>query len=406
MAVVIAPPDQATLLAPLLPALPAAAASTEPAVGVLPLLSPILRQRVQLLSESSSQPWLRLLCYDASKAAKLAEIARGPNLEPHPVSGEVEVDWGFDSETRYKRLDSETLQALVALPELGIAFSLVYCVGDRDGGGDGWRIGEVTVAEKPLPFSTFCGASSISEAEVQFKEDQAQKKPTQHPNSSNADKSIRVGNHVYDDDDDDDYDDDDDDDEQDDDYWGRYDDTPARSPAMKRSPAPHAAGSAIRPGAGSLADAENDYFARYNQMQPAMDPHDPDEESEAGQAIPPLGLGQNLPSQAQETRTAHGDQWHSQVEQDHDLVSAAAAQIMQPRPESSASSNGSLAVARLEEMAERQDHVEFGVKQHISRSIRSLYKLARASGINRDEFDGLVKRELDLLALMDDEELC
>ncbi|KJZ73517.1 hypothetical protein HIM_07073 [Hirsutella minnesotensis 3608] len=388
MGVVIAPPDQAGLLAPLLPALPAAAASTRPATKLLPLLSPILRQRVQLLSESSSEPWLRLLCYDTSKAVKLAEIVQGPSLEPHPVSGEVEVDWGYDAETRYRRLDQETLQALVALPELGVAFQLVYCVGDTEGGGDGWRIGEVTVADKPSPFSRFGGTPSIAEAERQFYQgldQQADKSAAGQPKIAAAitQSQVRDGSGISgalggaEEDDDDD------------DYWGRYDATPVRTPAVKQSPAPAAASSSRPAGAYRTASAEDDYFARYDSVQPAMDNHDPDEEAQQAHIAPPLGLGQTTFVSPRPT-----DRPDSPITTD----------IVHPRPESSASSNGSHMVARLEESAGKQEQSEFGVKQHVSRSIRSLYMLSRASGIGRDEFERLVQTELAVLGMIEDEE--
>lgn len=370
MAVVISPPDQETLLAPILPALPAAAASTQPAIQVLPLLSPILRQRVQLLSASSTEPWLRLLCYDTSKAAKLAEIARGPALEPHPVSGEVEVDWGYDAETRYRRLDEETLQALVALPELGLAFQLVYCVNDKEGGGDGWRIGEVTIAEKPSPFLQFGGASTIAEAERQHRD---KGKDTLKVNGATASSTQ--------------------DDEDDDDYWARYDATPARTPANNRSPAPNTSGAPAQRPSEFRSTAEDDYFAQYDDVQPAMDNHDPDEEAQAAQLMPPLGF--------QKSSTVADVNENGGIQTD---VSNAEIALQHPRPDSSASSNGSHTVAKLEETAGKQEQNEFGVKQHVSRSIRSLYMLSKASGIDREEFDRLVKTELDLLAMMDEGE--
>lgn len=379
MSLAIAPPDQAGLLAPLLPALPAAAASAEPAVRLLPLLSPILRQRVQLLSESSSEPWLRLLCYDASKAAKLADIVRGPSLEPHPVSGEVEVDWDYDAQTRYRRLDRETLHALVALPELGIAFQLVYCVGDHEGGGDGWRIGEVTVADTPSPFSRFGGASTIVEAERQFQQGQSN-------GDSKGQIMITPVSKQHDDESAAPQDDDDDD------YWGRYDATPARTPAAKRSPGPGAAQSSRTADPHQLASAEDDYFAQYDQVQPAMDNHDPDEEAQNTHLAPPLGLG-----------NAHSS-WLQGQTPDMATDQPMAADIIHPRPESSASSNGPTTVARLEETAGKQEQNEFGVKQHVSRSVRSLYMLARASGIAREEFARLVTTELAVLGIMDEDE--
>ncbi|POR39453.1 Uncharacterized protein TPAR_00354 [Tolypocladium paradoxum] len=387
MAAAIAPPDLASLLTPLLPALPPAAASTRPPTKVLPLLSPILRQRVQLLSASSSEPWLRLLCYDTGKAAKLAEIARDPRLEPHPVSGEVEVDWGYDAETRYRRLDAETLQALVALSELGIAFQLVYCVNDQEGGGDGWRVGEVTVADRPSPFSQFGGASAIAEAERQFREGQTGKATVQVTDTDGVDRG-----------------DDDDDDDDDDDYWGRYDATPARTPAEKRSPAPGASSAPQAANPFRPASAEDEYFAQYDQVQPAMDNHDPDEEAQQAHMMPPLGLAQHNTTLAQPRPSeAQRSALLGQPDAASSIPPGASA-IVHPRPESSASSNGSYTVARLEETAGKQEQNEFGVKQHVSRSIRSLYMLSRASGIDRDEFERLVKTELDLLGMIEDQD--
>ncbi|PHH69875.1 hypothetical protein CDD80_6396 [Ophiocordyceps camponoti-rufipedis] len=371
MAVAISPPDQASLLAPLLPALPVAAAATQPAVKLLPLLSPILRQRVQLLSESSSEPWLRLLCYDADKTGRLAEIARGESLEPHPVSGEVEIDWGYDAETRYRRLDQETLQALVVLSEIGIAFLLVYCVGDQVGGGDGWRIGEVTVAEKPSPFVRFGGAPSIVEAERQY--------------AASGMDAARSKDNADDDNGDGDGDDDDDDDDA---YWGRYDLTPGRltprrTPANKRSPAP-------RSMLGQQeASGEDAYFSQYDHVQPAADGHDPDEEMAQTHLVPPLGLQ----TVTNETTTEKANP-----------PSATETDIVSPRPASSASSSGCDAIARLEESAGRQEQTEFGVRQHVARSIRSLYMVSRATGMSRDDFQRLVERELAVLGMVEGDE--
>jgi hypothetical protein len=42
-----------------------------------------------------------------------------------------------------------------------------------------------------------------------------------------------------------------------------------------------------------------------------------------------------------------------------------------------------------------------GIKQHISTDIKSLYRLAKSGGIERAEFERIVKTELDMLAMMD-----
>ncbi|KAG8675145.1 hypothetical protein FPOAC2_01189 [Fusarium poae] len=391
------PPDTTQLLAPFLPALPPSTISTEPAIGILPLLSPILRQRVKLLSPTSSEPWIRLLCYDKEKIPELVQIAQGGSLEPHPVSGEVEVDWEYDAETRFRRVDEETFQALVALSTLGLAFKLVYCVGDAEGGGDGWRVGEVTVTDKPSPFLQFGGVSSIAEAERQFAETQA-KKVTSIANDTNyPSQSLHVPDGGHDDEDDDD------------DYWARYDATPARTPAHKSPAPPPQATSQM--GGGRAASAEDAYFAQYDTVQPAMDNHDPDEEEAAAQIAPPLGLGRGYDSAETSERNETQGSW-TLAEADHLGPGSAQngndperhATLLHPRPASSASSNGSETVAKLEASAGKQTQNEFGVKQHVSRSIRSLFLLSRASGIDRHEFENLVRAELDILGMVEDQE--
>ncbi|KAK2050144.1 hypothetical protein LZ31DRAFT_206839 [Colletotrichum somersetense] len=390
-------PNIGGLLAPLLPALVPASISTQPAIGVLPLLSPILRQRVQLLSESSTEPWLRLLAYDTDKAARLLEIVQSGRLEPHPVSGEVEVDWEYDAKTRYRRLDLETLQAFVALEELELTFRLVYCVGDKDGGGDGWRIGEVSVVDKAAPFGTFGGYSTIAEAEKAYADEKSK------TCASKASASVSHNDTPEADED------------EDDGYWDRYDATPARTPAndypaTKRSPAPQAQ----RPsplGQFRTDSAEDAYYAQYDSVQPAMDAHDPDEEVEGFDVAPPLGLG-TVVSQDNSDRGLNetNGSWtlaepprspSIRSQQDEDR----AAVLLHPRPASSASSNGSRLVEKLEESVGKQEQNEFGVKQHVSRSIHNLFLLARSSGIDREEFERLVKTELDVLGMIEDNEM-
>ncbi|EKJ67536.1 hypothetical protein FPSE_12281 [Fusarium pseudograminearum CS3096] len=391
------PPDATQLLAPFLPALPPSTISTEPAIGILPLLSPILRQRVKLLSPTSSEPWIRLLCYDKEKITELVQIAQGGSLEPHPVSGEVEVDWEYDAETRFRRLDEETFQALVALSSLGLAFQLVYCVGDVEGGGDGWRVGEVTVTDKPSPFLQFGGASGIAEAEQQFAETQAKKVTSIAKDTTGPSQSLSVPDGGHEDEDDDD------------DYWARYDATPARTPAQK-SPAPPSKATS-QMGGVRAASAEDAYFAQYDNVQPAMDNHDPDEEEVAAQIAPPLGLGRAHDSAEASERNETQGSW-TLAEAEHLGPSSAQngndserhAALLHPRPASSASSNGSETVAKLEASAGKQTQNEFGVKQHVSRSIRSLFLLARASGIDRNEFENLVRAELDILGMVEDQE--
>lgn len=391
----IANPDLRGILTPLLPSLPAAALSTQPAPAILPLLSPILRQRVQLLSSASTEPWLRLLSYDKGKDARLAEVARSDRLEPHPVSGEVEVDWDYDVQTQYRRLDEETLQALVVLEDFELFFRLVYCINDEAGGGDGWRVGEISVPDKSNPFASFAGHSSVEAAENSFRQQGAN---TNAATSQPA--SFAVVDQPVHDKQEEEHDDDDDDD---DDYWARYDATPARSPAPQSAPQQTMA-------ATHQAEEDDAYFSQYDNVQPAMDNHDPDEAQAAQQitgSVPPLGLqhpvdaGAGAGEEVNETNgawtLAPSPGGRSQEEEER------TASLAHPRPESSASSNGSNTVLKLEEQAGRQEASEFGVKQHVSRSIRSLFLLSRAAGIDRDEFERMVKTELDVLGMVEED---
>ncbi|KAG6044947.1 hypothetical protein E4U17_000334 [Claviceps sp. LM77 group G4] len=399
MAPVISPPLPARLLAPILPALPAAAASPQPAPQILPLLSPILRQRVQLLSgpgsSSGPEPWLRLLCYDAAKAVRLANLVSGPALEPHPVSGEVEIDWDCDAETRYRRLDQETLQALVVLSEVGLAFQLVYCLHDEEGidGANGWRIGEVTTVETSSPFTQFGGTATIAEAERLYEECGSGRKDASSSrgvndggvlqrvvqeggkasdSNSNKNNDTKDGNngggtgHVSRDE------------NEDDDYWDLYDKTPAQTPTGKhRSPAPVQA----QEGTPSAAAAEDAYFAQYADVQPAMDNHDPDEEAQAQQL-----LNVNVAGSVAARATTERER----------------PTLQQPHPDSPTASPAANTIAHLEQCAGNQTRNEFSVKQHISRTIRSLAMLATASGIDTEEFSSLVKTELELLSMAEE----
>jgi hypothetical protein len=82
--------------------------------------------------------------------------------------------------------------------------------------------------------------------------------------------------------------------------------------------------------------------------------------------------------------------------------------LAHPRPGSSTGSSGSDTVEKLERRAAARDsreQSETGIKQHIGTSIKSLYRLAKVAGIDRAEFERLVRTELDCLALMDEDDV-
>lgn len=392
----ITPPDVRSIVTAVLSSLPGASVSTEPSSNVLPLLAPILRQRVQVLSAASQEPWIRLLTYDTAKVPRLTSIAQSGVLDPHPVSGEIEMDWDYNVEIKYKRVDEETLQTLVVLGEMDLFVRLVHCTEDEESGGGGWRVGEVGVASDPSPLASYGGFSTLDDAQKTF---EASKQTGGRQLSVNTTRAPAAAVEEEDDDDDD--------------YWARYDATPARTPANHRSPAPQSMTKASQPEIERSQSAEDAYYSQYDSVQPAMDPHDPDEEIEHVNVPPPLGmervggLGDNIDQSQNETsgvwtlavppKSPSSRSIRSQEDEERTQ------NLLHPRPESSASSNGSVMVARLEESAERKEQSEFGVKQHISRSIRSLYLLSRASGIDREEFERMVRTELDVLGMVEDE---
>ncbi|KAF7859720.1 hypothetical protein EAF04_008799 [Stromatinia cepivora] len=373
------------LLAPLLASLPAASVSPQPPTALLPLLSPILRQRVQILSSTSDEPWLPLLCYDASNISKLEQAIRNDRLEAHPVSGEVEVDWESEVEIQYRRIDEETLQALVILRDLSLTVQLVWCVGDELGGGDGWRIGEVGAYD---PENQGWGKKDIASAETAFISGTPQLSTQASGTLSNVSNGAK---------------DTEAEDGDDDDYWAQYDNTPSRTPAPKHSPAPQSMQNSSK-----SADDEESYYAQYADVQPAMDNHDPDEAAQNGTVETSLGQDDQITSTLQQNLQNHTPS-HEVKPWDSESSSAIMnggeyVEVVQPRPGSRTSSSGSETVAKLEKRAEAREQNEIGIKQHISTSVKSLYRLAKVAGIERAEFDRLIRTELDCLSLMDEDD--
>lgn len=385
MVAYIATPDPLTLAPPLLACLPTSFVSPQPPPALLPLLSPILRQRVQILTSVSASPtdsWLRLLCWDAGKAERVQTLVDGATFEPHPVSGEIELE--SDMPVRYRRVDEETLQALILLPDYSLKVVYLWCPTDQDGGGPGWRVAELLPAEGPADeVDEASWAMSIGEADARAREkimddalNAAEKSEQQEASRQEAEEE----------------------DEEDDDadYWARYDATPGRTPNVK-TPAPNATSALQPPG-----PADDSYFSQYADVQPAMDNHDPSEDQ------PELGasslngdmLTSLLGRQVNGTDGAEPRRTNGFASTTTDPEKAMA--LNHPRPSSTPSSSSD-AVARLEHEAESQSSCEIGVKHHISSNIKSLFRLAKCTGISRVEFQSLVQTELELLNLSDDD---
>lgn len=370
----IPPPDTRLLLPPLLACLlPTAFASPRPPSALLPLLSPILRQRLQLLSAhatSSSDSWLPLLCWNANSAAELPSIIEGDKFELHPVSGDVEIP-DID-ELKYRRLDNETLQARVVVSEFRLGIIYLWCEGDQEGGGTGWRVAEVTPWPEKTEDENNTWCTTIGEADSKS-QDHLMEEALRVGSSStlsvpNGGASQEKGGS---------------DDDADDDYWAQYDNTPGQTPA-KRSPAPGGAPTLTRP-ARTTSDA--DYYAQYEQVQPALDNDDP---SEAPPTMVDPALNDNTITPPQPI-----PQLSTIPPADQPLP------IDHPHPTSSPTHSTTL--SRLEDSAELQSVAEIAIRQHISTSVKSLFRLARGSGIEREEFERLVRTELEVVGMVEED---
>ncbi|KAI1946514.1 hypothetical protein LOZ57_003769 [Ophidiomyces ophidiicola] len=371
-------PDPRALLPPLLACLPVGFASPQPPPALLPLLSPVLRQRIQLLSSVSpslSESWIRLLCWDVAKGAEIERIVGEASFEPHPISGEIDIP--DDIETRYKRIDHETLRASLLLTVYNLATIYVWCPNDQEPGGSGWKVTEVLPLDL-FKHETDSWKTSIAEANDDFPNVTLRGKLAGRVNPSNEHSGLRHDENEQDDDE----------------YWAQYDDNLGRTPVRKHSPAPDR----YHTGALKSIDTTLDslYYSRYDGVQPALDSDDPSvDRNELGDSSFSNEAVANILRQHM-TRLARQGEQPSTPPGTIDPTLA----LNHPRP-SSASSDGSAAVLKLEQSAESQSLSQVGVREHISCQITSLYRLAKCTGISGEEFAGFVQNELESLGIAD-----
>jgi hypothetical protein len=346
----------------------------------------VLRQRISYLSESTDRKsWLQLLSWDSSRAAKLPAAVQHIDLEPHPVSGELELD--DVRPAKYQRLDEETLHARLEVEQFGLLPVYVWCESDEHGDtGPGWKLAELRALEDLEDGTEWY--DSPSDANYTAAPDAGA------PNSAPTPAE----------------------EEENDDYWAAYDRTPGQTPAPDVKPNPHPTNGR------QMADAQ--YFARYaNEVQPALDSHDPDESSghigestlRGDSLLDQTSLGFTSPP-PQLASFDHASYNHPQSNNHLNIPTADQDHLSMPRPISPTSSHSSVehleerAAAMSQEDTQKSSYNEGalqaqrGIKMHISTDIKSLFRLAKSSGMDRAEFEEIIRRELDVLSLLEQDE--
>nr|POF12743.1 hypothetical protein CFP56_09895 [Quercus suber] len=385
------PPNPRDLLPPLLACLPTSFLSPHAPPALLPLLAPILRQRVNYLSAGgppSKDGWLPLLSWNNQNASKLPAAIERMVLEPHPVSGEIEMD---DMQpAKYRRLDEETLQARLEVEQFDLLPTYVWVENDEHGGtGPGWKLSDLKTLEDVEDGSSWYTSPTEASAAVTEYANGTVEGVHAYPTPPSVSQSQRN-------------------DDDGDDYWASYDRAPGQTPGPDSTPASSSQTARTN---GTGAQSEQEYYSRYsNEVQPAMDSHDPDEEHPeiagrstlTGSALVPAEVGSNS--------TNHHTESPSSRRNHHDGAGSEQQQaISMPRPLSPTSSAGS--VDHLEEQAatmsrnqQNNDRAQRGIQQHISTDIKSLFRLARCAGMERKEFERIIRTELKCLDMMEQDE--
>lgn len=405
-------PEPRDLLPPLLACLPTTFVSPRPPPALLPLLAPVLRQRASYLTpgNASEDGWIRLLNWDPERAAKLRPVVDELELEPHPVSGEIELD---DLELiKYRRLDDETLQTRLDAAQFNLAPIYVWCESDEHGDtGPGWKLTELRALEDIEDGTTWY--NSVAGANDAFNTHSIAV-PSTAPAQQSAQAQADDGEN----------------DSDDDGYWAAYDQTPGPSKNPSPKPPTNAAAPETTSSNRDRSRSELEYFARYGaEVQPALDAHDPDEDHpELGQSTlngttqralsTQPQTQQPQPAQQEDTRSAWEKALHpyarttdahdSAFATSTDLPSTRDLDITAPRPISPTTSHSSVEhlESRAAEMSQERHNsqAENAVRQHIATEIKSLWRLANGAGLDREEFERVIALEVQCIGMMDRDE--
>lgn len=416
-------PVLAHLIPPLLMHLAPLASSSQPSSSpsspppppsLYPLLAPILRSRLHHLADST-ESWISLLSWNAHHGQQLASHLA--SAAPAAAAGEraLAVARGI------QRTDQETLKAAVELCDWGLEVVYLWCTNDPDGEDDGWRVLELhpaTTTTIPAADADACGEDgkwypTIAEAEEASASNRLKAGGRRAFAAASAASSYNApmeeeGEGSNDDDDD---------------YWNMYDHASASetsaAAAAPEQPEEAQAQAQGRAPAGEDSNvwhspSEDTYFSRYAEVVPALD---------CGASSPPVS-GMCRRNSMSTATTANST---STPPTTIAAVSPATTTATPPRCPTAATTiaatntnnnhnntnitNSSTATAAAAEAAPGYPHpqmdtteTEVAVKQHVSMSIKSLYRLAKAAGIGRDEFENIVHTELSVLSMMDEDD--
>ncbi|KAG0130982.1 hypothetical protein HOY82DRAFT_539750 [Tuber indicum] len=370
------PPALLELLPPLLAHILIAFTSPQPPPSLYPLLSPILRQRLRLLrmppssTPSVEETWLSLLTWSSTAGPMLSAHLATQDFAPHPASGELEL--GEIDFKGFQRLDKETIKACVQLPERGIEAVYLWIANDPDGEDDGWRIMDLHLSSDSEQ-TEWC--LTVREAEEAFYSRSAKPVlPVTNPIPSYANDALRADN-----------------DDDDDGYWDMYDRTPARSPMLPQK-------------VDQMAD--DDYYSQYDHTQPALEPEDSSANSplEHSRYTNPLTMQHSSSHSPTTVSSTPPTAASASFLIDKEALAGVVTHAPCPVSAGPSSSSAESSVGKLEEAAGLTMQAETGVKQHISTSIKSLYRLSKSVGISREEFERLLQTEIAFLEMMDEDE--
>ncbi|KAF3195271.1 hypothetical protein TWF225_003679 [Orbilia oligospora] len=437
----IPPPTLSSLLPAFLAQLPASFASPKPPPSLPPLLTPLTRSRLTHLSFNltTENSWLSLLTWSSTPSD-------GQTLQEHlasqdyyflhqPPSPNTFVNKG------YRRLDSETLQCLVSVPELEVVVLYQFVADDlisEEGEiGNAWKVHDVRLADDEEEAFLRAGGfwSSIDAAEEEFRTVPKYGGYSYGNNDSNNNLYQPQKQEAVDDED------------SDDDYWGRYDDEETESVAGDEEPRPAVTNhhhhqqlqqqqpqSHVQIAASLLArrvlqgqteerqqeeeedKEEEEYYARYANVEPVLDNPTP---TTVPQTTGTEGIDRrdsistNLTSasttfDAQTMSTpltafTHPSTKVSPVIQattlaNHPTVTSSHSHS-NPKPEIATAKR---VVAGLESAAEVHTQNEVAIQQHVSTSVKSLYRLWKAGGMDCEEFGRFLEREVEVLKVVEE----